>query len=45
MIDHGERKKRKREWIAIILLGFLFLGAAFAEIRLTRSSSSLPFVN
>src|SRR6201987_5509003 len=43
-LDSKERRKRKREWIAIFLLAILFLVLTVAEFRLTRLSSTLPFV-
>ncbi len=44
-LDHRERRKRKREYIAIAFLAVLFAGLTFAEFRLTRVSTTLPFVN
>src|SRR4051812_20038945 len=43
--DPGESKKRKRERIAILFLTILFVLLTVAEFRLTRVSSTLPFVN
>ena len=44
-LDSKERKKRKRELIAIFFLAALFVFLMFAEFRLTKISSTLPFVN
>jgi two-component system nitrogen regulation sensor histidine kinase NtrY len=44
-LDPLERRKRKREAIAIILMIGLFIGLLFLEIRLSKMSSTLPFVN
>src|SRR6185312_12972212 len=44
-LDSRERRKRKREYIAISLLAILFVVLTIAEFRLTRLSSTLPFVN
>lgn len=44
-LDHKERRKRRREGIAILLLASLFVILTFAEFRLTKVSSTLPFVN
>ncbi len=44
-LDSRERRKRKREGIAIALLSALFIALTIAEFRLTRLSSTLPFVN
>ncbi len=44
-LDSRERRKRKREGIAIILLIVLFVALTIAEFRLTKLSSTLPFVN
>src|SRR6185312_8955504 len=44
-LDSRERRKRKREYIAISLLAILFIALTVAEFRLTRLSSTLPFVN
>jgi len=44
-LDHKERRKRRREGIAILLLTLLFMILTFAEFRLTNVSSALPFVN
>lgn len=40
-----EIKKRKRERFAILLITLLLGGLTFAEFRLTKVSSTLPFVN
>ena len=44
-LDSRERRKRKREYIAISLLAVLFVLLTIAEFRLTKLSSTLPFVN
>jgi two-component system nitrogen regulation sensor histidine kinase NtrY len=44
-LDSKERRKRKREYIAIVLLGVLFVLLTIAEFRLTKLSAMLPFVN
>ncbi|MBI3534155.1 MAG: hypothetical protein HY072_01535 [Deltaproteobacteria bacterium] len=44
-LDKKESKKRKREWIAIVFLIFILFVLTFAEFRLSKLSSSLPFVN
>ncbi len=44
-LDPKERKKRRREGIAIGLLVPLFIGLTIVELQLTRVSSTLPFVN
>jgi two-component system nitrogen regulation sensor histidine kinase NtrY len=44
-LDSRERRKRKREIIAIALLVILFVVLTLAEFRLTKLSSTLPFVN
>lgn len=44
-LDSRERRKRKREYIAISFLAILFVALTVAEFRLTRLSSTLPFVN
>ncbi|MGE0616483.1 MAG: PAS domain-containing sensor histidine kinase, partial [Bacteriovoracia bacterium] len=41
----SEHRKRRRERIAILLLAVLFFLLTIAEFRLTRVSSTLPFVN
>jgi two-component system nitrogen regulation sensor histidine kinase NtrY len=43
-LDSRERRKRKREYIAITLLAVLFVLLTIAEFRLTKLSSTLPFV-
>jgi two-component system nitrogen regulation sensor histidine kinase NtrY len=43
-LDLKERRKRKREYIAISLLAVLFVVLTIAEFRLTKLSSTLPFV-
>jgi len=43
--DVRERRKRRREMIAIVLLAVLFVALTVAEFRLTKVSSTLPFVN
>jgi two-component system nitrogen regulation sensor histidine kinase NtrY len=43
-LDSRERRKRKREYIAISFLAILFVALTIAEFRLTRLSSTLPFV-
>ncbi len=43
-LDSRERRKRKREWIAIILLVVLFVLLTIAEFKLTKVSSTLPFL-
>ena len=40
-----EKAKRQREWLAAAFLALLFGVLTFAEFRLTKISSSLPFVN
>jgi two-component system nitrogen regulation sensor histidine kinase NtrY len=44
-LDSKERRKRKREYIAIASLGLLFIILTVAEFRLTKLSAMLPFVN
>jgi two-component system nitrogen regulation sensor histidine kinase NtrY len=44
-LEPKERLKRKRERIAIFALLFLFLALMFLEFRISRVSSTLPFVN
>jgi two-component system nitrogen regulation sensor histidine kinase NtrY len=44
-LDVKERRKRKREWIAVFGLAILFVALTVAEFRLTKISSTLPFVN
>lgn len=44
-LDSRERLKRKREGIAIVLLASVFLALTVAEFKLTKVSSTLPFVN
>src|SRR4051812_4427391 len=44
-LDPRERRKRRREIIAIALLGLLFVGLTIAEFQLSKLSSTLPFVN
>ena len=44
-LDPRERRKRKREGIAVIVLGLLFVILTVAEFRLSKVSSTLPFVN
>ena len=44
-LEPRERRKRKREWIAIATLAFIMVALPIAEFRLTKLSSSLPFVN
>ncbi|MCM2321881.1 MAG: hypothetical protein NDJ90_01320, partial [Oligoflexia bacterium] len=44
-LDVRERQKRRRELIAIALLAILFVVLGIAEFRLTRLSTTLPFVN
>ncbi len=44
-LPHRERKKRKREWIAVGFLAVLFILLTVAEFRLTKISTTLPFVN
>ncbi len=44
-MDTREIKKRRREWLAIASLSILFLLLTVAEFRLTRLSTTLPFVN
>ena len=44
-LDPRERRKRKREGIAIILLMVMFGVLTLAEFRLSKVSSTLPFVN
>ncbi|MBC7692267.1 MAG: HAMP domain-containing protein [Methylotenera sp.] len=44
-LDTRERRKRRREGIAIILLSVLFIALTVAEFRLSKVSSTLPFVN
>jgi len=43
-LDQKERRKRKREGIAIVLLALLFVGLTAAEFQLTQISRTLPFV-
>jgi len=45
MIPGRERRKRKRERIAIVLIAVAFLALTIAEFRLSKVSSTLPFVN
>src|SRR4051812_7934410 len=44
-LDYREKRKRRREGIAIVLLAALFIVLTIAEFKLTRLSSTLPFVN
>ena len=44
-VDGREKRKRKREIVAIFGLIALFLLLTFLEFRLTKVSSTLPFVN
>ncbi len=44
-LNPQESRKRRRERIAIVLILVLFLLFTFLEIRLSRVSDSLPFVN
>lgn len=44
-LDPRESRKRQRERWTIALLAVLFAVLTFTEIRLTRLSTSLPFVN
>ena len=44
-LDPRERRKRRRELIAIAVLLFAFVALTIAEFRLTKLSSTLPFVN
>jgi two-component system nitrogen regulation sensor histidine kinase NtrY len=44
-LDSREMRKRRREAIMIVLLSLLFLVLTLAEFRLTKVSSTLPFVN
>ncbi len=44
-LEPKERRKRKREVIAILFLVVLFIGLTVLEFRLTKLSSTLPFVN
>ena len=43
-LDGQEHIKRKREWLAIVLLVGLFAGLTALEFRFTKISSTLPFV-
>ncbi|MGK5084818.1 ATP-binding protein [Bdellovibrionota bacterium FG-1] len=43
-LDSRERRKRKREWVAIVLLAALFVALTIAEFKLTKVSSTLPFL-
>jgi two-component system nitrogen regulation sensor histidine kinase NtrY len=43
-LDVKERRKRKREGIVIVLLAVLFIALTVAEFKLTKVSSTLPFV-
>jgi len=43
--DPHEKKKRKREKFLAVVLALLFIGLTFLEVKLTRLSSTLPFVN
>ena len=44
-LDSKEKRKRKREGIAIVALAALFIVLTVAEFRLSKVSSTLPFVN
>ncbi len=44
-LEPKERLKRKRERIAILSLTFVFLALMVLEYRISRVSSTLPFVN
>ncbi len=44
-MDAKERSKRKREWILAGFLCFLFIALTMGEFRLSKLSSTLPFVN
>ena len=43
-LESKERRKRKREGIAIVALAVLFVALTVAEFRLTKVSATLPFV-
>lgn len=43
--DSREKRKRKREGIAIVLLAVLFVLLTIAEFHLSKLSNTLPFVN
>lgn len=43
--DQREKRKRRRELIAISFLVLVFVGLGIFEFRLTRMSTTLPFVN
>lgn len=44
-LDQKERRKRRREVIAIFLVALLIVALTVAEFRLTKVSNTLPFVN
>jgi len=44
-LDSGEKRKRKRELFAAVIITLLLIVLTLAEFRLTRVSSTLPFVN
>ncbi len=44
-LDPRERRKRKREGIAIAFLAILFFVLTLSEFRLSKLSSTLPFVS
>ncbi len=44
-LDSKEFKKRKKEWIAIVLLSIVLVFLTFGEFKLSKLSNSLPFVN
>jgi two-component system nitrogen regulation sensor histidine kinase NtrY len=44
-LDSREVRKRKREVVAIVALASIFIGLTIAEFKLTKISSTLPFVN
>jgi two-component system nitrogen regulation sensor histidine kinase NtrY len=43
-LETKERRKRRREGIAIVALAVLFVALTIAEFRLTKVSATLPFV-
>ena len=43
-LELKEWRKRKREWFAIAFLILLFLALTFAEFKLTKVSTTLPFL-
>jgi two-component system, NtrC family, nitrogen regulation sensor histidine kinase NtrY len=45
VVEVQETRKRKRELVAVLLLGLLFLVLTWAEFQLTSVSQKLPFIH